>query len=44
MCDAVDRARRFVEEEGAFRLGGLPTEGFHAKTGNLSQVAAEDLA
>ncbi len=44
MSDAVERARRFVAEEGAFRLGGLPTEGFHGKTGNLSGVAAEDLA
>ena len=44
MSNAVEKARRFLEEEKAFRLGQLPTESFHPKTLNLSQVAAENLA
>ncbi len=44
MSNAVKKARRFLEEEKAFRLGRLPTEAFHPKTVNLSQVAAENLA
>jgi N-acetylmuramic acid 6-phosphate etherase len=44
MSNAVEKARRFLEEEKAFRLGQLPTESFHPKTLNLSQVAAENPA
>ncbi len=41
---AAEKARRFLEEEKAFRLGELPTESFHPKTERLSHVAGEDLA
>ncbi len=44
MSNAVEQARRFLEEEKAFRLGRLPTESFHPETLNLSQVAADNLA
>ena len=44
MSNAVEKARRFLKEEHAFRLGQLPTEAFHPKTLNLSQVAAENPA
>ncbi len=44
MSNAIEKARRFLEEEKAFRLGQLPTESFHPKTLNLSQVAAENPA
>jgi len=44
MSNAVERAREFLREEGAFRLGELLTESFHPKTLRLSQTAEEDLA
>jgi len=44
MSDAVKRARKFLSEEKAFRLGELVTESFHPKTLELSQVARSDLS
>lgn len=44
MPDAVERARKFLSEERAFRLGELLTESFHPKTLELSQVARSDLS
>ena len=38
MSDAISRAKRFLNEEKAFRLGNLPSETFHPKTRNLSQT------
>ncbi len=43
MSDATEKARAFIEQEQAFRLGTLTTEAFHPKTKHLSQTAAEDL-
>ena len=43
MASAKERAREFVEQEKAFRLGELLTESFHPKTRELSQTIARDL-
>ncbi|MBL7077856.1 MAG: sugar phosphate isomerase [Kiritimatiellae bacterium] len=43
MTTAVNKARDFIENEQAFRLGVLPTEQSHPVTTHLSRVIAEDL-
>lgn len=43
MSDAIEKARKFLTGEKAFRLGELLTESFHPKTLKLSQVAHSDL-
>ena len=44
MPDAKEKAKKFLSEEGAFRLGQLPTESSHPKTRSLSETARDDLA
>lgn len=44
MSDAVERARAFLREEKAFRLGPLLTESSHPRTRNLSQTIQADVA
>jgi len=44
MSDAVERARAFLREERAFRLGPLLTESSHPKTHHLSQAIHADIA
>lgn len=44
MSDAVEKARAFLREERAFRLGPLLTESSHPKTRNLSQTIGADVA
>ena len=44
MADAVERAKYFLEQERAFRLGELLTESYHPKTVRLSQTIQEDTA
>jgi N-acetylmuramic acid 6-phosphate etherase len=44
MSDAVERARAFLREERAFRLGTLLTESSHPKTRRLSQTIQADVA
>lgn len=43
MSEAAEKAKRFVKEEKAFRLGQLLTESSHPKTKLLSQTAQKDL-
>jgi len=43
MSDAIEKAKKFLSEEQAFRLGELLTESFHPKTRALSQIAQADL-
>lgn len=43
MSDAVERARAFLREERAFRLGTLLTESSHPKTRRLSQTIQADI-
>ena len=43
MSNAVKKAKEFVENEKAFRLGSLLTEFSHPKTKQLSQTAQKDL-
>lgn len=43
MASAQERARQFVEQEKAFRLGELLTESFHPKTRELSQTMDRDV-
>jgi len=43
MSDAIEKAKKFLSEEQAFRLGELLTESFHPKTQGLSQIAKDDL-
>jgi len=43
MSDAVERAKKFLREEQAFRLGELPTESSHPKTKALSETIRVDL-
>jgi N-acetylmuramic acid 6-phosphate etherase len=43
MSDAVEKAKKFLNEERAFRLGELLTESSHPKTRNLSETARADL-
>ncbi len=44
MSDAVEKARAFLREERAFRLGPLLTESSHPKTHHLSQTIQADVA
>jgi N-acetylmuramic acid 6-phosphate etherase len=44
MSDAIEKAKKFLTAERAFRLGDLLTESFHPKTRELSQIAQDDLA
>lgn len=44
MSDAVEKARAFLREEKAFRLGTLLTESSHPKTYQLSQTIQADIA
>ena len=44
MSDAVERAKAFLREERAFRLGTLLTESSHPKTRRLSQTIQADVA
>ncbi|MDY0354502.1 MAG: hypothetical protein RBR19_01395 [Sedimentisphaerales bacterium] len=44
MSDAVEKARAFLREERAFRLGPLLTESSHPKTHRLSQTIEADVA
>ncbi len=43
MSDAIEKAKKFLTAERAFRLGELPTESFHPKTRGLSEIARDDL-
>ena len=43
MSNAIEKAKKFLNEEKAFRLGELLTESFHPKTMELSRVASSDL-
>ncbi|MDP6490249.1 MAG: sugar phosphate isomerase [Kiritimatiellia bacterium] len=43
MSTPADKARDFLENEQAFRLGLLPTEQSHPVTAHLSRVIADDL-
>ena len=43
MSDAIEKAKKFLTAEQAFRLGELLTESFHPKTRQLSQIAQDDL-
>ena len=43
MSDAIEKAKKFLTAERAFRLGELLTESFHPKTRELSQIAQDDL-
>ncbi len=43
MSDAIEKAKKFLTAERAFRLGELLTESFHPKTRGLSQIAQNDL-
>ncbi|MDI6448596.1 sugar phosphate isomerase [Anaerobaca lacustris] len=43
MGDAAEKARAFLKEERAFRLGTLLTESSHPKTQNLSQTIEADV-
>lgn len=43
MNNAIERAKKFLSEEKAFRLGQLPTESSHPKTQALSEAARFDL-
>jgi len=44
MSDAIEKAKKFLSEEQAFRLGELPTESSHPKTKALSETVGSDLA
>ena len=43
MSDAITKAKNFLSEEQAFRLGELPTESSHPKTRGLSETIQADL-
>ncbi len=43
MTSAADKAKDFIDNEQAFRLGALPTEQSHAVTAHLSRIIANDL-
>ncbi len=43
MSDAIEKAKKFLTAEQAFRLGDLLTESLHPKTRGLSQIAKDDL-
>jgi len=44
MSDAVEKAKKFLNEERAFRLGELLTESSHPKTRTLSETSKANLA
>ncbi|MHC4694619.1 MAG: N-acetylmuramic acid 6-phosphate etherase family protein [Planctomycetota bacterium] len=44
MSDAIEKAKKFLNEEKAFRLGELLTESSHPKTRTLSQTCKSNLA
>jgi N-acetylmuramic acid 6-phosphate etherase len=44
MSDAIKKAKKFLNEERAFRLGELLTESSHPKTRALSETSKADLA
>jgi N-acetylmuramic acid 6-phosphate etherase len=44
MSDAIEKAKKFLNEERAFRLGELLTESSHPKTRTLSQTSKTNLA
>ncbi len=44
MADAIDRAKKFLSEEQAFRLGQLLTESSHPKTVALSETVRLNVA
>jgi len=44
MSDAIEKAKKFLNEEKAFRLGELLTESSHPKTRTLSQTSKTNLA
>ncbi|MHC4088322.1 MAG: sugar phosphate isomerase [Planctomycetota bacterium] len=44
MSDAIEKAKKFLNEEKAFRLGELLTESSHPKTRNLSKTCKANLA
>ena len=44
MPDAEERAKYFLENERAFRLGELLTESYHPKTIALSQTIQKEVA
>ncbi|HUS72102.1 MAG TPA: hypothetical protein VMY06_03475 [Sedimentisphaerales bacterium] len=44
MSDTIEKAKKFLSEEQAFRLGELPTESSHPKTKALSETVGSDLA
>ena len=44
MSDAIEKAKKFLSEEQAFRLGQLLTESSHPKTQALSKTACFNLA
>ncbi|KPL23985.1 MAG: hypothetical protein AMJ75_04895 [Phycisphaerae bacterium SM1_79] len=44
MSDAIERAKKFLSEEQAFRLGELITESAHRKTEMLSETARGDVS
>lgn len=43
MLSAIEKAKRFLNEERAFRLGELLTESSHPKTCNLSETVKSDI-
>ena len=43
MNNAIEKAKKFLNEEKAFRLGNLLTESFHPGTRALSETALSDL-
>ena len=44
MSDAIEKAKKFLNEEKAFRLGELLTESSHPKTRTLSETSKSNLA
>ncbi len=44
MGDACEKAKAFLQEETAFRLGELLTESSHSKTRRLSETIQADVA
>jgi N-acetylmuramic acid 6-phosphate etherase len=44
MSDAIEKAKKFLNEERAFRLGELLTESSHPKTRALSETSKSNLA
>jgi len=44
MSEAIEKAKKFLNEESAFRLGELLTESSHPRTRDLSQITQADVA